>query len=156
MRPWRVILLVALVSIGLGLFSSYYMYGHEVERCDLCGISINPTFEARLHLKDGTVKRYCCIHCALEAYREFKDRVEWVSVTDQETGEKLNANDVIYVENDVITCKPCGLKLHVFASELAGLQSRAKKYMKVFGGRIALNPFLKVKAESEASERRAP
>lgn len=145
MRPWKILLIVTIVSVGLGLFSSYHMYGHRVESCELCGISINSTFEARLHLKDGTVKLYCCIHDALHAYRELKERVDWVSVTDQETGEKLSAADALFVENDVVTCKPCGLKVHVFAAEFYGIQSRSGKYMKVFGGRIVDDPFSKAR-----------
>jgi hypothetical protein len=53
------------------------------------------------------------------------------------------------VENDIITCKPCGLKLHVFAAEFYGIQSRSGKYVKVFGGRIVDDPFSKVKEGSK-------
>jgi hypothetical protein len=148
MRPWKIVLTVAIISVGLGLFSSYYMYSQKVVSCQLCGISINPTFEARLHLKDGTVKRYCCVNDALHAYRELMERVEWVSVTEQETGEKLNATDVIFVENDIMTCAPCGTKLHIFEAETHGglfYEHRVNKYMKKFGGKIVDNPFLAIK-----------
>jgi hypothetical protein len=124
------------------------MYGHKVESCELCGIRISTTFEARLHLKDGTVKRYCCVNDALHAYRELMERVEWVSVTEQETGEKLNADDAIFVENDIVTCEPCATKLHIFEAETHGglfYEHRVNKYMKKFGGKIVANPFLSIK-----------
>lgn len=147
MRPLKVVLVVVILSIGLGLFSSYYMYGRQVETCDLCGIPINSTFEAMLHFKDGTGKHYCCVNCALHACRELKEKVDWVSVTEQETGQKLNANDVIFVENDIITCKPCGTRLHIFEAETHGgffYEHRVTKYIKKFGGKIVDNPFLAI------------
>ena len=57
MRFWKTILMVIVLSVGLGLYSSYRMYGHRVDACEQCGISINPTFEVVFHLKDGTIKR---------------------------------------------------------------------------------------------------
>ena len=148
MRPWKLVLVVAIVSVGLGLFSSYRMYGHKVKSCELCGISINPTFEVSFHLKDGITRRYCCVNDALRAYRELVEKVEWVSVTEQETGEKLNADDAIFVENDIVTCAPCGTNIHIFEAETHGglfYEHRVTKYMKKFGGKIVENPFLAVR-----------
>jgi len=148
MRYWKIFLIVTVLSVGLGLFSSYRMYGHKVETCEQCGISINPTFEVVFHLKDGTIKRYCCVNDALHAYREMVDQVDWVALTEQETGEKLNETNVIFVENDIVTCEPCGTRLHIFEAETHGglfFEHRMDKYKKKFGGKIVDNPFLAVK-----------
>ena len=147
MRPWKILLIVAILSVGLGLFSSYHMYGHKVAACEQCGMSINPTFEVVFHLKDGTKKRYCCVNDALHAYREMVDQVDWVAVTEQETGEKLNATDAIFVENEIVTCEPCDTRVHIFEAETHGglfFEHRMDKYKKKFGGKIVDNPFLAV------------
>ena len=156
MRSWKIVIIVAIISIGLGLFSSYHMYGHKVESCELCGISISPTFAVRLHLKDGTMKRYCCVNDALHAYRELAERTEWVSVTEQETGEVLSAMDTIFVENDIVTCAPCGTNIHIFEAEIHGglfYEHRVTKYMKKFGGKIVDNPFLVIKKGAKKAKR---
>ena len=148
MRTWKIIIIVVILSVGLGLFSSYRMYGHKVAACEQCGISINPTFEVVFHLKDGTKKRYCCVNDALHAYREMVDQVDWVAVTEQETGEKLNETDVIFVENDIVTCEPCDTRLHIFEAETHGgifFEHRVDKYKKKFGGKNVDNPFFVVK-----------
>ena len=158
MRPWKIAIIVAVISVGLGLYSSYHMYGYKVETCDQCGISINPTFEVVFHLKDGTTKHYCCVNDALHAYREMVDRVEWVAVTEQETGEKLNAADAIFVENDIVTCEPCGTRLHIFEAETHGglfVEYRVDKYMKKFGGKIVDNPFAVIKKDLKGPKERA-
>ncbi len=158
MRSWKIIIIVVILSVGLGIFSSYRMYGHKVDACEQCGISINPGFEVVLHLRDGTIKRYCCVNDALHAYREMVDQVEWVAVTEQETGEKLNATDAIFVENDIVTCEPCDTRLHIFEAETHGglfFEHRVDKYKKKFGGKNVDNPFLAVKKEPrEKQEKR--
>lgn len=153
------IIIVVILSVGLGLYSSYRMYGQRVEACEQCGISINPTFEVVFHLKDGTVKHYCCVNDALHAYREMVDQVEWVAVTEQETGEKLNATDAIFVENDIVTCEPCGTRLHIFEAETHGglfFEHRVDKYKKKFGGKNVNNPFLAVKEAFDKQQGKKP
>ena len=113
-----------------------------IEKCAMCGIRINPINESEIHFKDGVVKKYCCIHCASMVYYIKKADVDFVLVTDEQSGEKVNAlGDALYIKSNILACEPCGIKVHVFRASPGGLD-RAQKYIEDFGGDYIENPLV--------------
>ncbi len=102
--------LVGLVLLLVVGGSGYYAYRHFVlpsQQCDVCGRNILAGHESTILLKDGKRFQACCPRCALHHEQHNPGQVASVLVTDNATGQKVKAQDAVYVEgSDEISCMP--------------------------------------------------
>ncbi len=145
--------------IGLALLlvvggTGYYTYRRFVlpsQQCGVCGRSIHAGHEATIQLKNGKQFQVCCPRCAMHHALHNPGQVAGVLVADHMTGEKLKAQDAVYVEgSDEMSCMPetaapprepgveyqatydrCVPSLVAFKDEAA-----ARKFLAVHGGRL--------------------
>ncbi len=145
--------------IGLGLLlvvggAGYYAYRRFVlpsQQCGVCGRSLHPGHESTVLLKNGKQLPACCPRCAMHHELHNPGQVANVLVTDNATGQKVRAQDAVYVEgSDEISCMPegatpprepgveykatydrCVPSLVAFKEE-----AEARKFLSVHGGRL--------------------
>jgi len=89
---------------------SYFAYRRLVlpsNQCDVCGREIHAGHESIALLKTGKKLQTCCPRCALHHELHNPGQVTGVLVADRTTGEKIRAQDAVYVEgSDEISCMP--------------------------------------------------
>lgn len=120
----------------LALISAFYQTRYSRPRCAFDGVVVEPIYEVGMTLKDGTELCFCSIYCARTWYKDNEDRVQAITITDEVTGEKVDAFLAFYVESQVVTVKHNGNRIHAFRDRKeAGLHAR------MYRGRIVANPF---------------
>ena len=120
----------------LSLISALYQTRYARPRCAFDGVVVEPIYEVGITLEDGTELCFCSIYCARNWYESNEDRVLSITVTDEVTGEKVDAFLAFYAESQVVTVKHNGNRIHAFRDRKeAGLHAR------MYRGRIVANPF---------------
>lgn len=104
--------------------------------CHYDGEKIMAIYEVDIKQKDGDILRFCSVYCAREWFERNNTKVASVTVTDELTGEKLDAAIAFFVESEVISVATTRNRIHVFKEEHHS-QTHAKQY----NGRIVNNPF---------------
>ncbi len=127
--------IILIVSIVLALATAIYR-SQKAFRCDYDGTRIIPIYEVDIMLKEGKFMRFCSIYCARAWFQGNASRVDAVLVTDEITGEKLDADIAFFVESDVVTVKATQNRIHVFKDKTHAL-SHARQY----NGKLVDNPF---------------
>lgn len=112
-----------------------FQYPFSSLRCSLDGIRIDPLYEVKIIGKDERSWSLSSILSAQIWLRENSEAVSSIWVTDEITGEKIEAGDAYYVESEVITTPHTGNKTHVFAQREA-----AKLYAQQHNGKLVKNP----------------
>jgi len=88
-------------------------------RCSLDGSEIIPEFEVII-IKDNNEKNhFSCLSSAKIFLAESSILFSDILVTDEITGEKINAKNAFFVESEKITTPHTGNRIHVFADRLA-------------------------------------
>ncbi len=102
--------LVGVLFLAVVAGGSYFAYRRLVlpsNQCDVCGREIHAGHESRVLLKAGKQIQTCCPRCALHHEQHNPGQVTGVLVADHTTGEKIKAQDAVYVEgSDEMTCMP--------------------------------------------------
>jgi hypothetical protein len=140
-----------LVVVGGGSYFAYRRLVLPSNQCDVCGREIHAGHESTVLLKAGKQIRTCCPRCALHHEQHNPGQVTGVLVADYTTGEKIKAQEAVYLEgSDEMTCMPvsatpprepgveykvaydrCVPSLLAFKEEAA-----ARSFLAVHGGRI--------------------
>lgn len=105
-------------------------------RCAYDGTEVNPLYEVDAYLSDGTVVSFCSIYCATRWLKSNKDRVIYVTVIDEVTGQKFDSSLAHFVESDVVTIPEVKNRVHAFY-----VKEDALKHAKQFNGKTIENPF---------------
>jgi len=105
-------------------------------RCDYDGAKIQPFYEVCFTLQDGSDKKFCSIVCALQALAQYNEKVNSIVVTDETTGQKVEAEKAFFVESSVVTVPHVRNNVHVFASE-----EPARRHQNRYQGKSISNPF---------------
>ncbi len=105
-------------------------------RCDYDGVRIQTLYAVHFSLKDGSEKRFCSVACATMSFPKLKDRIGKVIVTDEVSGNKINASQAFYVESEVVTVPHVKNRIHIFAN-----REDAIKHLRKFNGEWVGNPF---------------
>ena len=96
---------VLMIAAFLGLVGSagYFTYHHlrPESACAVCHRSVHDETLYRVHLEGGATKHTCCPRCGLR-FQEGREDVASVEVTDFDTGQRVDANDVIFVEGSSV------------------------------------------------------
>lgn len=134
--------------------ATYFAYRRFVlpgNQCDVCGREIHAGHESIVLMKTGKKLQACCPRCALHHERHHPGQVTGVLVADHRTGEKVRAQDAVYVEgSDEMPCMPesatpprdpgveyqmaydrCVPSLLAFKEEVA-----ARRFLAAHGGRL--------------------
>ena len=124
--------IIAAIIAALGVISQHR---HSPIRCCLDGSRIEPMHEVTIIQRDKSPSKLSCVLSARIWLRENSERVSSIWVTDEITGEKIEAEDAYYVVSEVITTPHTGNKIHVFGQKRA-----AKLHAREFNGKLIKNP----------------
>ncbi len=103
--------------------------------CTYDGTKITPLYQVEAYLADNTTARFCSVYCASKWLKENKDRVLYMTVTDEATGQKFDSTLGQFVESDVVTVPEVKNRVHVFLSK-----DDALKHIQQFHGKFVENP----------------
>ncbi|RJQ47946.1 MAG: hypothetical protein C4538_04680 [Nitrospiraceae bacterium] len=112
------------------------LHKQSVSVCSYDGEDIMSIYEVNIKIKNGGMLRFCSVYCAEAWFRENSPEAASVTVTDELTGEKLDASLAIFVESDVVSVAATNNRIHVFKDEY-----QAREHAKQYNGRIVDNPF---------------
>ena len=136
-------ILIAASFLGIGLFVLLFLIlnrggNHQkVFQCANDGLRINPLYEVQFSMKDSSVYRFCSIVCALQAFDRLKENIALALVTDEVSGQKVNAEKAFFIESRVVTVPHVKNRIHVFASEPEAVHHRDE-----YSGKHINNPFI--------------
>jgi len=105
--------------------------GDRGERCDLDGVTIEPTWRVRFVDDGGRERRFCCVDCARRWIDRSHDVPDRIAVTDEATGAEIDAEDAWFVRSSVVSFATSGSHLHVFARE-----ADARRHAEAFRGAV--------------------
>jgi hypothetical protein len=99
--------------------------------CALDGAKIDPAYRVEVVDANGTRHGFCCVTCATLWLGRQPAPPRAVSVTDEASGEALDAADAWYVRSPVVTVHATGNRVHVYATRAA-----AQKHAATYGGTV--------------------
>ena len=79
--------------------------------------------------RDGREFSFCCVHCTRLWLAQRDDPPAAVAVTDEATGEPVEARAAVFVRSTVATNPVTGNRVHAFRDRAA-----AEEHARVFGG----------------------
>ena len=127
---------IFVIAAGISTLMAVIQHSHASSRCSLDGIQVRPLYEVVIIQKDETPHKFSCVVSARIWFRENSERVSYILVTDEVTGEKIDAEHAFYVESEVITTQHTENRIHVFTQE-----ESARSHAKRFNGKLVKNPF---------------
>lgn len=127
-RPLLLLFLGALVVVGLPLLGRWLRQDPS-SRCALDGLPIEPLYQVRILDPDGKPRAFCCVSCAQRWLSREEDPPRAVFVTDESSGNTIEAASAHFVRSTVATSPITGNRVHVFADRVA-----AEAHVRAFGG----------------------
>jgi hypothetical protein len=135
-RRWtrRLILVVGLTVVSLPVAGWWARRSANVG-CALDGGPINPVYRVQVVDQHGLAREFCCLHCAGIWLQRQSSPPRRVTVTDETTGQGLDAAAAWYVRSLVITTPTTGNRIHVFRN-----RQDANQHAASFGGTLVSKP----------------
>lgn len=127
--------IIIAVSVAVSLITILFQR-QNVPVCHYDGENITTIYEVAINLKDGDVSKFCSVYCAQAWFKENNKKVASVTVTDEFTGEKLDASIAFFVESDVVNVAATRNSIHVFKDE-----HDARAHIKQYNGKTLQDPF---------------
>ncbi|MFH1629821.1 MAG: hypothetical protein ABIE47_14020 [Pseudomonadota bacterium] len=121
------------------IISVLVAYPHHIyasSKCSLDGSRIQPLYEVIIVLREKSIRRFSSIISSRIWFRENSEKVSAILVTDEATGEKIDAGQAFYVESEVVTTPHTRNSIHVF-----GQREAAELHALKFSGNLVNNPF---------------
>lgn len=134
----RIIIFFFVVLILIALSGTLYQKYYTSSRCAYDGCMIQPIYEVKIFLKDGSVKKFCTVFCAANWFKPNADNVEKVILKDEIRGTEISSEIAYLVESELVTNKSNGNRIHVFQRRIDAIE-----HMKRFNGDYEENPFYK-------------
>jgi hypothetical protein len=125
-----------IIAITISVLVVFPRNIHASSRCSLDGSRIQPLHEVIIVLQDKSVHRFSSIISARIWFRENGEQASNIRVTDETTGEKIDAGQAFYAESEVITTPHTRNKIHVF-----GRREAAELHALKFRGKLVKSPF---------------
>lgn len=132
--------------------------GHQLRtgqiRCDMDGQEINPLFRVSTIERDGSRHMFCCLSCTELWLKKSGGVPRQVLVTDEASGQWLNAGDAHYVRSSISSNAPTRDQRHVFS-----LREVADSHARSFHGRVLTGsdrPFNNLPSPSSAARASNP
>jgi hypothetical protein len=115
-RRWLMVLAGLAVVVGLPLLGKWARRTPG-KRCALDGFPIDPTYRVRVVDGQGQDHAFCCIHCATLWLAHEPVAPRAVFVTDEVSGQEVEAASAWFVRSLVITVAHTGNDIHAFRSQ---------------------------------------
>jgi hypothetical protein len=147
---WLIVALGLLIVVGLPL-AGHWARSTSAARCALDGVAIDRLYQVRVVDADGHDHVFCCIHCATTWLGRQSESPRRVFVTDEVTGQELDAASAWFVRSLVVTSPHTGNRVHVFAHRADALRHAAAAPGTVLRG--SENPFASATAREHARAR---
>jgi NosL protein len=114
-RAWRrrVVAVVVVVVVVLPLVGKWLRSG-ATPRCALDGVPIEPLYRVRVVDGQGAEHLFCCIDCARHWLEQEPPGRRTVFVTDETSGEEIDADSAWFVRSRVVTTPATGNRVHAF------------------------------------------
>ncbi len=110
----RWLLLVGLlVIVGLPV-AGYLARRTDGPRCALDGTALNPLYAVEIVDHQGARHEFCCLRCAEIWLSHQREAVQKIIVTDETSGDKMDATAAWYVRSAVVTTPTTGNRIHSF------------------------------------------
>jgi hypothetical protein len=113
---WR-IGLVCLAALALLPMIGHWARRDRAGRCALDGVKIEPLYAVRVRDAEGADRDFCCPICAELWLGRQAAPPRIIYVTDETTGDRLDARRAFFVRSSVVTVPTTGSRVHAFAAE---------------------------------------
>jgi hypothetical protein len=117
-----------LVVVGVPL-AVHRARGNAEPRCDFDGNKVERACRVDIVDSEGRPHVFCCPGCALAWLTRQADAPRSITVTDEVSGQPLDAARAVYVRSSALDTQATGRSLHVFRSE-----ADAEKHADTFAG----------------------
>jgi hypothetical protein len=84
--------------------------------CAFDGSHIDPLYQVRVVDADGRDREFCCVGCAEHWLQQETRTPQAIVVTDEISGETLDAAAAVFVRSLVVTQRTTGNRIHAFRS----------------------------------------
>jgi hypothetical protein len=113
---WLLVAAGLLVIVGLPL-AGKWARRRPAHPCALDGAAIDPLY--RVHIVDaqGHDQEFCCIHCASAWLSQRTAAPRAVFVTDEVSGQEIDAASAWFVRSLVVTVAHTGNRIHAFRDQ---------------------------------------
>jgi hypothetical protein len=127
--PW-ILALVAVAAAACLPVAARWLRGPPPSGCALDGAAIDPSYRAIIVDGRGEAHAFCCLRCA-QLWLATQPPPRSIAVTDEVSGEEIDAAAAYYVRNLRVTTPAVGNRIHVFSS-----QADAERYAASQGGTL--------------------
>jgi endogenous inhibitor of DNA gyrase (YacG/DUF329 family) len=103
------------VAVGLPVLGRW-LRRPVVAGCALDGAEIVPQYRVGLTDAAGQAREFCCVRCAELWLQRQAAPPRSITVTDEATGQEMDAAAAIYVRSLVVTNRATSNRVHVFAN----------------------------------------
>ena len=138
MKPpvsWRWAALVGLLIAGSLPVVGDWVREDDRPRCRWDGLVLDAAFRVRTRDAAGTSSGFCDVGCARSWIRRHPSATREIRVTDEDSGEMIDATEAFFVRSSIITNEITGNRWHVFRS-----RDRAEQHARESRGRLMVGP----------------
>ncbi len=129
---WGLVGLVVVVGLPL---AGRWARPRALSGCALDGTRIDPAYRVEITDDHGQAHSFCCLRCAEWWLQRHGAPVRAITVTDEVSGQPIDAAAAIYVRSRVVTMPATGNRIHVFRT-----LDDAHKHADSKGGTILSGP----------------
>jgi hypothetical protein len=148
-RFWWASTLVAVSAVLLPWLGTWSRR-QKLPQCALDGIAIVPIYAVEVVDAGRQKHRFCCLRCAEYWLAQEPSPPSAVSVTDEVSGQPVDASEAYFVRSSVVTNAVTGNRIHAFEN-----RADAEAHAAQFRGRLltAAERPLEVKKADEDAEK---
>ena len=118
------------VIVGLPVLGSWARRD-ATPRCALDGVKLDPHYRVQVIDRAGEAHSFCCPRCAGLWIERQPSACRAVRVTDEQSGEWIDASAAYFVRSIVVTTTATGSRIHVFRD-----RGDAERHAELFGGKV--------------------
>jgi hypothetical protein len=111
--PWITALSGVVLAVLVPLLA-HWARRHSLAGCALDGLAIDPFYRVEILDHKGREHVFCCLRCATLWLDRQSDPPRVITVTDEVSGERIDAAKAWYVRSPVVTTLATGNNIHVF------------------------------------------
>jgi endogenous inhibitor of DNA gyrase (YacG/DUF329 family) len=131
MKTWKATLIWALVGLAvvIGLpVAGWWARRSATPGCALDGMPIDPAYRVQVADADGHTYAFCCPRCAAIWLERRATQAVAVTVTDEASGEPVDAAAAWFVRSSVVTAPASGNRIHAFRDR-ADAERHAERFL---------------------------
>jgi len=130
-RTFRASALAGLVVVAAVALGARWARPGSKESCALDGLKVEPAYRVEVIDERGESHAFCCPACARLWLEGRRAPPRAVRVTDEATGEQIDAASACYVRSTVVTAPGTENRVHVFRD-----RADAERHAGAFGGLV--------------------